>query len=75
MTVSPHIVGVLARAAAEKIGEFPLAERIKIYQALSEALPDDVSRATARELALLFSRAAAMELDFQEQVRIAAPND
>jgi len=30
MPVSAHTVGVLARAAAEKIGQFPLTERIKI---------------------------------------------
>lgn len=69
MPVSTHTIGVLARAAAEKIGEFPLADRIKIYQALGESMPNDSARATAMELARLLSQAAAMELDFQEQLR------
>ncbi len=69
MPVSAHTVGVLARAAAEKIGEFPLAERIIIYHALGESMPNDVARAAAKELARLLSQAAAMELDFQEQIR------
>jgi hypothetical protein len=69
MPVSTHTIGVLARAAAEKIGEFPLADRIKIYQALGESMPNDAARATAMELARLLSQAAAMELDFQEQLR------
>jgi hypothetical protein len=70
MPVSTHTIGVLARAAAEKIGEFPLSERIKIYQALAESMPDDVARTAAMELARLLSQAAAMELDFQEQIRV-----
>lgn len=69
MPVSAHTIGVLARAAAEKIGEFPLADRIKIYQALGESLPNDAARAAAMELARILSQAAAMELDFQEQIR------
>ena len=69
MSVSAHTVAVLARAAAEKIGEFPLSERIKIYQALSESLGGEPARAAAKELARVLSQAAAMELDFQEQVR------
>lgn len=69
MTVSVHTIGVLARAAAEKIGEFPLSERIKIYQALGESLPSDPARAAALELARLLSQAAALELEFQEQVK------
>ena len=69
MTVSTHTVGVLARAAAEKIGEFPLSERIKIYQALGESLPGDDTRNTAKKLARILSQAAAMELEFQEQVK------
>ena len=67
--MSAHTIGVLARAAAEKIGEFPLADRIKIYHALGESMSSDVARATALELARLLSRASAMELDFQEQLR------
>ena len=69
MPVSTHTIGVLARAAAEKIGEFPLADRIKIYHALGESMPNDAARAAAMELARLLSQAAAMELDFQEQIR------
>jgi len=69
MHVSAHTVGVLARAAAEKIGEFPLVERIKIYHALGESMPNDSARAAAMDLARVLSRAAAMELDFQEQIR------
>jgi len=69
MTVSPHTIGVLARAAAEKIGEFPLSERIKIYQALGESLANDPARAAAMELARLLSQAAAMELEFHDQVK------
>ncbi|HXT13187.1 MAG TPA: hypothetical protein VN873_16640 [Candidatus Angelobacter sp.] len=69
MSVSAHTISVLARAAAEKIGEFPLSERIKIYQALAESLPREPARAAAKELARILSQAAAMELDFQEQVR------
>ncbi|HXS67210.1 MAG TPA: hypothetical protein VN761_00105 [Candidatus Polarisedimenticolia bacterium] len=69
MPVSTHTVGVLARAAAEKIGEFPLSERIKIYQALGESLPQNAARDAARDLARVLSQAAAMELEFQEQVR------
>src|SRR5256885_10902907 len=57
-------------AAAEKIGEFPLGERIKIYQALAESLPDDAARAAAMELARVLSHADAMELDFQEKIRV-----
>ncbi len=72
MSVSTHTIGVLARAAAEKIGEFPLGDRIKIYQALGESLPGDAARATAMELARILSQAAAMELDFQEQIRAEA---
>ena len=68
MSVSTHTVGVLARAAAEKIGEFPLADRIRIYQALGESMPNDAARAAAMELARILSQAAAMELDFQEQI-------
>jgi hypothetical protein len=69
MPVSECTVGVLARAAAEKIGEFPLADRIRIYQALGESMPSDAARAAAMELARILSQAAAMELDFQEQIR------
>jgi hypothetical protein len=69
MAVSAHTINVLAQAAAEKIGEFPLSERIKIYQALGESLPDDESRGAARELARLLSQASAMELDFHEQIQ------
>lgn len=68
MPLSTHTVGVLARAAAEKIGEFPLSERIKIYQALGESLPQNHARDAARELARILSRAAAKELEFQDQV-------
>jgi len=71
MPVSAHTLGVLARAAAEKIGEFPLAERIKIYHALGESMPNDSSRTAAMDLARVLSRAAAMELDFQEQIRVS----
>jgi hypothetical protein len=70
MPVSAHTIGVLARAAAEKIGEFPLAERIKIYHALGESMPGDAARTAAMELARVLSRAAAMELNFQEQIRV-----
>jgi len=69
MPLSAHTIGILARAAAEKIGEFPLADRIKIYHALGESMPNNTTRATAMELARLLSQAAAMELDFQEQLR------
>jgi hypothetical protein len=69
MPVSAHIVGVLARAAAEKIGEFPLVERIKIYHALGESMPSDAARAAATDLARVLSQAAAMELNFQKQIR------
>jgi hypothetical protein len=68
MPMSAHTVGVLARAAAEKIGEFPLADRIRIYRALSESMPNDAARVAAMELARILSQAAAMELDFQEQI-------
>ena len=70
MSVSAHTIGVLARAAAEKIGEFPLAERIKIYHALGESMSTDAARAAAMELSRVLSQAAAMELDFQEQIRV-----
>jgi hypothetical protein len=70
MSVSAHTIGVLARAAAEKIGEFPLAERIKIYHALGESMPSGATRSAAMELSRLLSQAAAMELDFQEQLRV-----
>ena len=69
MPVSAHIVGILARAAAEKIGEFPVADRIKIYHALGESMPNDSARAAAMDLARILSQAAATELDFQEQIR------
>jgi hypothetical protein len=72
MSVSAHTMGVLARAAAEKIGQFPLADRIRIYQALSESMPNDAARAAAMELARMLSQAAAMELDFQEQIHPSA---
>ena len=49
MAVSMHTIGVLAQAAAEKIGEFPLWERIKIYQALGESLPGNAERTAANE--------------------------
>ena len=71
MPVSAHTIGVLARAAAEKIGEFPLAERIKIYHALGESMPGGDARAAAMDLARVLSQAAAMELDFQEQIRVS----
>ncbi|HEY1489857.1 MAG TPA: hypothetical protein VGF90_02355 [Verrucomicrobiae bacterium] len=70
MSVSAHTIGVLARAAAEKIGDFPLAERIKIYHALGESMPNDAARGAAMELSRVLSQAAAMELDFQEQIRV-----
>jgi hypothetical protein len=69
MALSTHTIIILSRAVAEKIGEFPLSERIKIYHALGESLPRDSAREAALELARLFSQAAAMELDFQETVR------
>jgi hypothetical protein len=69
MAVSAQTIGVLAWAAAEKISEFPLSERIKIYHALGDSLPGNAARAAALELARLLSQAAAMELDFQEQVK------
>ena len=72
MSLSAHTVGVLARAAAEKIGEFPLADRIKIYHALGESMPNGTARAAAMDLARLLSQAAAMELDFQDQIRLGA---
>ena len=68
--MSAHTIGILARAAAEKIGEFPLADRIKIYHALGESMPNDAARAAALELARILSQAAAMELDFQEQLHL-----
>jgi hypothetical protein len=67
--LSNHTIGVLSRAVAERISEFPLSERIRIYQALGESLPADGCRSSARELARIFSRAAAMELEFQERVK------
>jgi len=72
MPVSAHTIGVLARAAAEKIGDFPLAERIKIYHALGESMSNDAARAAATDLARVLSQAAAMELDFQEQIRVSS---
>jgi len=69
MPVNAHIVGILARAAAEKIGEFPVADRIKIYHALGESMPNDAARIAAMDLARLLSQVAAMELDFQDQIR------
>ena len=69
MPVSTHTIGVLARAAAEKIGEFPLGDRIRIYQALGESLPNDAARSGAMELARILSQAAALELEFQEQLK------
>jgi hypothetical protein len=69
MPVSPHTIIILSRAAAEKIGEFPLPERIRIYHALGESLPRDTTRVAALELARIFSQAAALELEFQETVR------
>lgn len=68
MSLSDYTIGVLARAAAERIGDFPLAERIKIYQALGESLPTEAARAAALELARVLSQAAAMELNFQEHI-------
>ena len=73
--MSAHTVGVLARAAAEKIGEFPLADRIRIYQALGESMSNDAARAAAMELARILSQAAAMELDFQEQIHPKANDE
>jgi hypothetical protein len=70
MRMSAHIVGVLARAAAEKIGEFSVAERIKIYHALGESMPNDAARAAAMDLARVLSQAAAMELDFQDRIQM-----
>jgi hypothetical protein len=75
MPVSAHTIGVLARAAAEKIGEFPLADRIRIYHALGESLPNDAARAAALELTRILTQAAAMELDFQEQIRVKANDE
>jgi hypothetical protein len=75
MALSAHTIGVLARAAAEKIGEFPLSERIKIYQALGESLPRDAARAAAMELARILSQAAAMELEFQERIQAKANDE
>jgi hypothetical protein len=69
MPLSAHTIGVLARAAAEKIGEFPLPDRIRIYQALGESMSNVAARTAAMELARILSQAAAMELDFQEQIR------
>jgi hypothetical protein len=69
MNMSAHSIGVLARAAAEKIGEFPLSERIIIYQALGESLPRHAARTAALKLARILSQAAALELDFCEQVK------
>ncbi|HWD94127.1 MAG TPA: hypothetical protein VG938_17480 [Verrucomicrobiae bacterium] len=67
--MSAQTIGILAQAAAEKIGEFPLSDRIMIYQALGESLPADQSRGAARELARILSQAAAMELEFHEQIK------
>lgn len=75
MPVSAHSIGILARAVAEKIGQFPLSERIKIYQALGESLAADEARGAAKELARVLSQAAAMELDFQDQVKQGDHND
>jgi hypothetical protein len=75
MSVSAHTIGVLAWAAAEKIGDFPLADRIRIYHALGESLPSDAARAAALELTRILSQAAAMELDFQEQIRTQADEE
>lgn len=75
MPVSAHTIGVLASAAAEKIGEFPLSERIKIYQALAESLPGDSVRGAAKELARILSQAAAKELEFQERVKSGANDE
>jgi hypothetical protein len=72
MPLSAHTLGILAQAAAETIGEFPLSERITIYQALGESLSRDAARVAAMDLARILSQAAAMELDFQEQVRARA---
>jgi hypothetical protein len=75
MPLSAHTLGVLAQAAAETIGEFPLSERITIYQALGESLSRDAARTAAMDLARILSQAAAMELDFQEQVRARANDE
>jgi len=69
MAVSAQIVGVLARVAAEKVREFPVADRIKIYHALGESMPNDAVRAAAIDLARLLSQCAARELEFQDQIR------
>jgi len=42
-------LGVLLRVTAAKTAEFPVAEQIRIYQALSEALPDGQQKLQARE--------------------------
>jgi len=73
--MSAHTIGVLALAAAEKIGEFPLADRIRIYHALGESLPDAAARAAAMELTRILSQASAMELDFQEQLHAKANDE
>ena len=75
MPVNARTIEVLARAAAEKIGEFPLADRIRIYHALGESLPNDAARAAAMELTRILSQAAAMELDFQEQIHARANDE
>ena len=75
MPVSAHTLNVLALAAAEKIGEFPLADRIRIYHALGESLADQAARASAMELTRILSQASAMELDFQEQIHAKANDE
>ena len=62
-------LSVLLRVTAAKTTEFPVSEQIRIYHALSEALPDGQQKLQARELGRVLSRAEALQLEFQQAMK------
>ena len=61
-------LGVLLGVTASRIGDYPMTEQIKIYQALGDALPEGQQKLRARELARVLSRAEALQLEFRQSM-------
>jgi len=59
-------IQVLVDFAAAYVDQAPADMQVKVYLALSETMPNEIARTTARELAHAQSRVAALQLEFQE---------
>lgn len=59
---------ILVDFVTARLGERPLDEQIRIYQALAEIMPTKAEREKASKIALVLSEALAAQLDFSKQL-------